>query len=482
MMKVKCPKCGAWCESSGKMLDRAVLSAVKGDGKYLGNITEKSNVGFLKKLGEQTDELIGGLMLTPKGIIGAFLAKKYQFLCKCGYEFEMDDTDEALNKAYVEMTRNEAKEVDVSDTQSVSKFISSIQTAIDNEGSDKLKSIQYSTLGYIQSRIGKRQDMEKSLNRAMALDPNNVESETVKAMNCEDGNPLCSLKSLQHLLEQDILGKDSSFYSVIEIREEENRLLNHYHTSFLSIPRNKRKFIIVADKVELLQDSFIVLEEDLLPPELHFDGELYEKGQLYVIHPYKDNVYLKVSSYELSLFEEEMSELGLFLQAMGAKSISVKDRREKTITEVSKGKFFGKLKGGYKLTSGEAEIKGSQSQDEFEHVLSDYLLEQEFNPLEREPVLPEGLIWFYHRESWQKIKKQVDIGNFKRHRIAVNTARIKQISQSEELSLKADFDTLVANGALDANIEIDKMFKQSTEHSWILDVEFYPPYKQKTNI
>lgn len=55
------------------------------------------------------------------------------------------------------------------------------------------------------------------------------------------------------------------------------------------------------------------------------------------------------------------------------------------------------------------------------------------------------------------------------------------VSDMEKKALEADFNMLVAKGSASANIQKEKLFKESINAAWELDVEFYPleAYRQK---
>ena len=55
------------------------------------------------------------------------------------------------------------------------------------------------------------------------------------------------------------------------------------------------------------------------------------------------------------------------------------------------------------------------------------------------------------------------------------------VSDMEKKALEADFNMLVAKGNASANIQKEKLFKESISAAWELDVEFYPleVYKQR---
>ena len=119
--------------------------------------------------------------------------------------------------------------------------------------------------------------------------------------------------------------------------------------------------------------------------------------------------------------------------------------------------------------------------EEYMKVRKELCRIQEFSLGTTMPCVPEGLLWYNHRVDWQRIAQQRLNGTFIHHHDYLSSSKRSMVSDMEKKALEADFNMLVAKGNANANVQKEKLFKESINAAWELNVEFYPleAYRQK---
>ena len=112
-------------------------------------------------------------------------------------------------------------------------------------------------------------------------------------------------------------------------------------------------------------------------------------------------------------------------------------------------------------------------QETFQTAVNDCLVSQSFSKPKEKAHVPEDLVWYPHRKSWQDLVRQLKMGNVDSHHVTVSTSDCSQVSAKESSSLEIEVNALVAAGGLGGNYDTSSMFKSETNKSWTLKVDFY---------
>ena len=286
-------------------------------------------------------------------------------------------------------------------------------------------------------------------------------------------------KVLQELIRYDE-NVPSDFFTTSEIKQHLEEQEQEYVSNFMSISYNQRKFLVFDSELRVLPNSFKVLSINNCPTDLQFtEGHPIEK-QIYICHPHNHKFYLPIDDYQLQLFYDEIKELCVLLQGLGAKRIEIKDSRESEEQSQQKRSLDAKAGGEYKGFG--VNVGGSlgYENEEYMKVRKELCRIQEFSLGTTMPCVPEGLLWYNHRVDWQRIAQQRLNGTIHHHDY-LSSSKSSMVSDMEKKALEADFNMLVAKGNASANIQKEKLFKESISAAWELDVEFYPleVYKQR---
>ncbi len=268
---------------------------------------------------------------------------------------------------------------------------------------------------------------------------------------------------------------DFSTTSQIETKNNITGLIHQFNSSFLSIPRKKRKFIFIDTSLnDTEDDSFIVLDKYNLPIDIRFPNNNPQLHELYIIHPHFDEIYLPYSTYESQLAIDKVQEYFYFLQCLGAKKIIYKiingtQRNSLKISNLEVNADVKIGKGG--LNKAQVYVRKDGTDSAAEEASGAHSRIQILNPTKK-PYLPSDLIWYEHDYSWHRLYQQRINGDLLHHHESISSRSIKSVSGSEELNIKASFKNLFINADANLNKVIESNFNSSQTFEIDITIEF----------
>lgn len=491
----KCPKCGQWCEAEKDgflaRADRGYTNAL-----YSGyKITDKL---FGDTLGVKSKAVVGGAASGATGLPylnalkESFLGDAYKFQCpECGNEWGSDDEEEDQTAEYEYEQQHEQDVRDLREQSlhltnysddEVSRFEERLWSVITDDDTDGYKASAYDYLAYVKYRNGDKNGALDAINKSIQL-YDSPDAHATKGVIMEEGRTAFDkYKALQELVKYKENGGTPYWAS----EQQMDRIMDErslaYAEDFLKIPYRQRKFIIISDKdFVMLPDNLKVVPDKYLPSEMLFPEGHPVVGEVYICHPYKETFYLPLETYQIELFRDEMRELRRILQCYWAKSIEIKDNNSTEENEAGTRNMAGHVNGKYKGIGGSVGGSNSKEYEKYQKEINDCFVGQEFKQMKERPHIPNDVVWYPHRASWQDLIKQLDKGNLSSHNITVNTSDCSQISSREGSSLEVEVNALVAAGGVGGNYDTSTMFRSETNKSWTLKVEFYP-YEEESQV
>lgn len=480
----RCPQCGNWVKAEEKqILDRYIapaLDAAKTKNGLFERTSERLGFG---KIGRIADQVIEAPKAVIKGVGEAVFGDRFNFECPNCHNFWSEDDESKDETCLYEQEKKEIELVEgfVSKERSMvhksreekSLFVNEIRNSFSIVGNSITRAKLFNILAFSQF------DLLGDVNKAL-----DALAESLKLMDDPNTHALKGIvmgkgrtssdkyKVLQELIKYDD-NLPADFFTPSEIKQHLIEQEQEYVDSFLSIPYNQRKFLVFDSELNVLPNSFKVLRINNCPTDLQFtEGHPIEK-QIYICHPHNNKFYLSIDDYQLQLFYDEIKELGVLLQGLGAKRIEIKDTRESE--EESQQKRSLEARAGGEYNGYGANIGGSEAfnNEEYMRVKKELCRIQEFSLGKTMPCVPEGLLWYNHRTDWQRIAQQRFNGTIYQHDY-LSSSKHSMVSDNEKKALEADFNMLVAKGKANANIQKEKLIKESINVSWELNVEFYP--------
>jgi len=245
-----------------------------------------------------------------------------------------------------------------------------------------------------------------------------------------------------------------------EIIDEINSIYSkHIITNFSNMDYLKRKVIYFDDNFNSFKPKSI------FPLNVHNKGNLKfppshpVHGQLYVGHPFIENLYYPIEDYENYLFQSQVMELSSLLKSLGAVKIKteyikattnsiehkeVQSHHENKNTGVDSA--FGNKVGGFQQSTNvdksTTALSESASQNESQ-VGKKMTIDGTFKPTKK-PFIPEDLIWFEHNEIWKSLAKQRLEGGLESYDLILSTKNVEQVNERELKTIDEEYKMLLS--------------------------------------
>ena len=488
----KCPNCGTWCEAEGKGI---VGKLFRGWGN---SIEESSQTGkkLLGGLGETAGAFIGSYAGSVNGIIEAIAGDKFQFVCpECGAKWSTDDEsdDESKLMAFegevVELIEkyhtvcNQGK-------KAIESFIPRIQAKLgDSLNSDLTKVYLFDLMAVAFNNMGDNDKATTYVRESTKIGSQMLITNVVSGYISGSGhNATSAYSSMKSLLTYKGLADDNVFYTPSQCHDRFVEIQNSYAEQFLLMPVEKRRFLYLVDgnlddKLTDLPESVSLLPILQLPKDIDFIGTPQE-NILYICHPYKHNLYIPSSSYQLELLRDELNEFCYVMEQLGAKHIELSDSHSNQQGGNSGNAQNISAGGTYQGYSGNADISTS-TKEAFDMIVQsaiskkqDFLCSKEYPP----QVPKEGLVWFPHRQEWQRQSQSRLEGRLVSGQYTIATSHAETISNAKKLAVEAEVKALGAELNASYQNESDYQINQSESYSQQIQVEFYPMDEYRTPV
>lgn len=488
-MKSKCPICERECHPQEadiieqEMKDLAKVVEASPLTKIGGAIGQR----IMGKKGESIGK-IGGAFFGHNPLAGLsllFTESKYKFCCPiCGKQWE-EEISKADQKEISQalMLIKETPSLRDKSSEEKNKHIEKIESLISvfkTKEPVEITILLYNSLAYSQLIL--KENHQKALyaiDKSLDLDPKNKISLAIKGMilgTSEDSldNNYRAMKYLVHYKE--IKDKDfRTLFKETEFSERFEKLTQSYINNFLDIPTSERKFLVIDDHLRRLPDTVLVLPHNKLPENILFPegGPLIQ--ELYVVHPYKSNVYLPYNGFNFHLLKDQAEELAYIMECLGAKSISWTHTLSEATDQENEDAMKAAIGGEYKDYGGKVGFENDNKNRNAKERLNGVLENKEFNiTRDKRPSIPTDLIWYPHCEKWQKESKSRLEGRLHKLRLEINTLESTVISTQERNMIEVALEAIVVKA--EGNYEKSQKISLKTEKSltYTVEIEFYP--------
>ena len=259
------------------------------------------------------------------------------------------------------------------------------------------------------------------------------------------------------------------------------RLYGQFILSFLEIPPYQRRYIMFTrNPVIALPDKCLPLPFNNIPKGIvFFENQLPEENCLYVVHPYRPNMYIPYDDYDVILFKDEMTEFLDLMSKLGAKTIEFDGcienkeytQEEKHSTEKLSGKVGKKKKS---LAEGNVESSEDHFYNEYRYLKNTYSEKKEYKVGRTYPYVPKEMFWLEHRRSWNnEIIDRLEGRSF-RSEFDVEIKTKELVSQKDQERLGIEISYLDKAASLSSERHISKQLRKHHTLKSHIKVEFYP--------
>lgn len=287
--------------------------------------------------------------------------------------------------------------------------------------------------------------------------------------------PYSSLVSLSHFYNEKYEPELSKLF-----KEEYAAMIEN----FSQVPPHFRRFIMFVDgEVKHLSADCVTLPFSTIPNSIHFHKGLWpQKDALYVLHPYKPDLYIPYDSLDVALFDEEMSEFLDLMSKLGAKSVRFERYRDHSLSEKKTVSIKETAEVSDLETSAGGSIETHQKDDAFQKIVDTYRGVKEYElSSDVPPYIPEQTVWLPHRQTWNnEIRDRLE-GRSRKIDIEVGFQQNELVSQNEKDKLELYIADLDISAKYESEREEKHVLRKMHSLKWRVIVEFYPlsEYKKK---
>ena len=490
-MKSKCPICERECHpQEADIIEQGMRGLAKAvEESPLTKIGGAIGQRIMGKNGESIGKFCGAFLehgaLAGLPLLSQYIAEsKYKFCCPmCSNQWE-EEISKADQKEISQaiMLIKETPSLRDKTSEEKNKHIEKIESLISvfkTKESVEITILLYNSLAYSQLIL--KENHQKALSAiddSLDLDPKNNISLAIKGMilgTSEDSlDYYGAMKCLVHYKE--IKDKDfRTLFKITEFSERFEKLTQSYINNFLDISPSERKFLVIDDHLRRLPDTVLVLPHNKLPENILFPEGGPHIQELYVVHPYKPNVYLPYNGFNFHLLKDQAEELAYIMECLGAKSISWSQTLSEATDQENEDAMKAAIGGEYKSYGGKVGFENDNKNRNAKERLNGVLENKEFHiTRDKRPSTPTNLIWYPHCEKWKKESKSRLEGRLHKLRLEINTLESTVISTQERNKIEVALEAIVVKA--EGNYEKSQKISLKTENSltYTVEIEFYP--------
>ena len=247
-----------------------------------------------------------------------------------------------------------------------------------------------------------------------------------------------------------------------------NEIYSNKNKDFFAKDYRVRKMFIPIEKIADISGGKVpeVLISEL--PNLVLPVGHPIPYEVYVGHPLDKNVYYPISSYQVELLKDKIHEFCYLVQCLGATELTIeaynaayssKETNNRTDANAELGSF---AKGNY---------HNERKSKLYEEISNSMSVHQQFTP-NKEPFVPEGLMWFQHEVSWQRMASQRLVGGLTFHEERMETKKVQMLENRELTQVKAQIKALFLKADFAYDSEEDSKFQQHENDTLSIKVKF----------
>ena len=253
---------------------------------------------------------------------------------------------------------------------------------------------------------------------------------------------------------------------------EEN--YTNYVQEFETLPYQERKVITMTNTDHLFKsDHLTLLWMNNLPAEIKFPITHPKKDHTYVCHPYDDRLYLPIEDYEEVLLNDRINEYCYLMQCLGATTIRIQNKKKERLNEDRENAHNMHWAGFYKMLEADGFYETNSKKGESRNSKYTFAREQHFNP-SKKPYIPDGLIWFPHEVSWQRLVTQRMSGGILKYSESVSSSENRVVTSNELQDINAEIKALFAKMKGGIKRESNYEISMNEDQEWEIFVEFKP--------
>lgn len=211
-----------------------------------------------------------------------------------------------------------------------------------------------------------------------------------------------------------------------------------------------------------------------IPEGIILPDNKFQKGEIYISHPADSAVFFPSTSYRYDVMKDELDDIIVFLQKLGAKTIRIKGGEQtetksgiQTLIKTTLGVNAGEKSGAISNTSTTSDSKFNKLSRMYSKEIKSELLHM--------PEIDETLLskWGPIRKEWNVIPQMREHGILE-YDLEITCATISSNKNIQVDQIEAEYRELCVKTSMSVSREIIRSFREETHLGFIIHVEFYP--------
>lgn len=257
--------------------------------------------------------------------------------------------------------------------------------------------------------------------------------------------------------------------------DETDDYFNSRETRFAGI--TGRRILTINPEADCIYpaDSSITLLRSV-PDGIKLPDNKYHKGEIYISHPADNTVFFPSTSYRYDVMKDELDDVIVYLQKLGAKSIRIKGK-EQADTRSGIQSFLKTAIGVQNTESvsdGRVSYSSAKSDSRFNRLTRKYSKEIKSELLHL-PVVDEVLLakWGPIRKEWHTLAEMREHGIVE-YDFELSSASISSASNTQSNRIEAEYRELCVKTSASVSREVIRSLREESYIGFNIHVEFYP--------
>lgn len=247
-----------------------------------------------------------------------------------------------------------------------------------------------------------------------------------------------------------------------------NEIYSNKNKDFFAKDYRVRKMFIPIEKIADISGGKVpeVLISEL--PNLVLPVGHPIPYEVYVGHPLDKNVYFPISSYQVELLKDKIHEFCYLVQCLGATELTIEAYNAAYSSKETNNRTDANAELG---SCAKANYHNERKSKLYEEISNSMSVHQQFTH-NKEPFVPEGLMWFQHEVSWQRMASQRLVGGLTFHEERMETKKVQMLESRELTQVKAQVKALFVKADFTYDSEEDSKFEQHENDTLSIKVKF----------
>lgn len=301
----------------------------------------------------------------------------------------------------------------------------------------------------------------------------------ILSSNTEHAAALDSILNIFEAIEDDEEGKFKSIRDEINFLQKE--YYNNFCESFLKIKDDRRNVILIhGDYPKVKTGKFFVLNKSLMP-NIEFPFGHPKVNDVYISHPFKEDLYYPVDEMEFRVFVDKIEEYSHFLQSLGAREIKIDTYKNENFTSKSNNNSKVRLDISVEKISSSNNMEINQENESYDSFQQRFNKAMMFSPMKK-PHLPDDMVWYPVEPSWQRLYSQRINGNIVEYEEIIKTSHHNTLSEREMLEINSEVNYFFNKAKINRKRTSKSSVNRNKEIEWKIKVVFAPIGELKEDV